>query len=282
MRIAVIGATGQTGPHVVHGLIERGHEVIAVGRDAGRLAGCDTRARRMVAEATDIATLSIALADADAVACLAPHQLLHAVLAAMPSSCRRIVAAGSIRKYSRYGDAGARSARRVDAVMRASGRPGVVLNFSMIYGQPEDRTVNRMLALVRRSSVIPLPDGGRHMVQPIYIADMVAAVAAALERPEALGPSIDVAGPAPISYRAMVEACAAALSRKISILPLWSAPFVAGETMAGWFGATLPFIGEFARMAEDKHIDIADMRARLGVEPISFEEGLKRRLALRT
>jgi NADH dehydrogenase len=166
--------------------------------------------------------------------------------------------------------------------MRAYVQQGLDIDFTKIYGQPEYPTKKRKLALVRRSSVIPLPDGGRHMVQPIYIADMVSAVAAALERPGALGPSIDVAGPEPISYRKMVEACAAALSRKISILPLWSLPFVAGETIAGWFGATLPFVGEFARMAEDKRIDIADMRTRLGVEPIAFEEGLKRRLALRT
>jgi nucleoside-diphosphate-sugar epimerase len=170
----------------------------------------------------------------------------------------------------------------VDEVMRQAGREGVVLNFSMIYGQPEDRTVNRMLALVRKSAVIPLPDGGRHLVQPLYIGDMVEAVRAALERPDVAGASIDVAGPRAITYRAMVKACATALGRKISILPVWSAPVVACESVAGWFGATLPVIGEFARMAEDKRIDVAPMRTRLGVAPIEFEDGLKRRLTART
>jgi uncharacterized protein YbjT (DUF2867 family) len=161
-------------------------------------------------------------------------------------------------------------------VMRSSGREYVVLNYSMIYGGREDRTVGRLKALMRRATVIPLPDGGRHLVQPIHVADMAAAVAAALTRRDVAGASIDVAGPRAFPYREMVEACGAWLTRPVTIVPLTAFPFVAAETVAGWFGATLPYIGEFARMAEDKNIDIGPMRSRLGVEPIDFAEGLRR------
>jgi len=275
LRVAVIGATGQTGPHVVQGLVEAGHEVTAIARDAARLAACDARARHVAADIADRAALAGAVAGIEAVVCLAPHRLFEDELAALPPGCRRVVAAGSIRKYSRFDDALARSARSLDEIFRRSGRDGVVLNFSMVYGQPEDRMVNRIIATIRRFGVVPLPDGGRHLVQPLFIDDMVAAVRAALERDEAPGDSIDVAGPRPIAYRDMVEACAAALGRKVVILSLPSAPFVAWLRAA----ALVPSpVAEFARMAEDKRVDVAAMRRRLGVDPAEFEEGLRRKL----
>jgi nucleoside-diphosphate-sugar epimerase len=65
----------------------------------------------------------------------------------------------------------------------------------------------------------------------------------------------------------------------VRIVGVPSAPFVALERIAGGFGRTLPAIGEFARMAEDKRIDIGRMRETLGVDPISVEEGLARKAA---
>jgi nucleoside-diphosphate-sugar epimerase len=277
-RVTVIGATGTTGPYVVRGLIEAGHSVTALGRDADRLSKCDERAARAVADIADARALATALAGAEIAVMLAPAAHLAAMLDALPDSCGYAVAAGSIRKYSRFGDEAARAARGAEAALRASGREGIMLDFSMIWGQPEDRTVNRILAMVRRWPAVPLPDGGRHTVQPLFIDDMVASIVAALERRPS-GAPIDVAGPQPIAYREMVRACAALVGRKVPVVPVPALPFVACERAAGWFGGSLPVIGEFARMAEDKRIDVGGMTRRLGIEPIPFEEGLRRKEA---
>jgi nucleoside-diphosphate-sugar epimerase len=282
-RVAVIGATGRTGPHVVRALCDAGFDVIAIGRDAGRLAVGDARARRSVAAIEDRAGLAAAIDGADAAVCLAPHETFGAVLAALPNGCARVVAAGSIRKYSRFDDPIARSARQTDAVFAASGRQGVVLNFSLIYGQPEDRTINRVIAMVRRfpaglSAPLVLPDGGRHLLQPIFIDDMTACVHAALVRPEACGASIDVAGPRAITYREMVEACAAAIGRTVLVLPVPSRPLIGAVRALERAGLRLPVASdELARASEDKIVDIGAMRARLGVDPVPFEEGLRRK-----
>ncbi len=277
-RVTVIGATGTTGPYVVHGLIEAGHAVTALGRDGARLAICDDRARRAVADIADGRALEAALAGAEIAVTLAPVAHLRAILDALPESCGYVVAAGSIRKFSRFGDAAACAARAAETAMRTSGRDGIVLDFSMIWGQPEDRTVNRILAMARHWPLLPLPDGGRHTVQPLFIDDMVAAVVAALERRPS-GPSIAVAGPTPMAYRELVRACAARVGRRLPVLPVPALPFTALEWAAGWLGASLPVIGEFARMAEDKRIDIEPMKRRLGIDPIPFEEGLRRKEA---
>jgi NADH dehydrogenase len=217
----------------------------------------------------------------NAAVCLAPHELLGTVLAALPDSCERVVAAGSIRKYSRFDDPIARSARQADEVFAASGRHGVVLHFSLVFGQPEDRTVNRIIAMIRRfpaalPAPVVLPDGGRNRLQPIFIDDMVACVIAALVRPEACGASIDVAGPRALSYRDMVEACAAAIQRCVLILPVPSGPLIATVRALERAGLRFPVTAdELARTTEDKIVDIGAMRARLGVDPLPFEEGLR-------
>jgi NADH dehydrogenase len=282
-KVAVIGATGQTGPHVVRALCDGGFDVIAIGRDTDRLARCDARARHSLADIADCGGLTAAIDGADAAVCLAPHELLATVLATLPTGCAQVVAAGSIRKYSRFDDPVARSARQADEVFAASGRRGVVLNFSLIYGQPEDRTINRVIATIRRfpaalPAVIALPDGGRHLMQPLFIDDMADSIAAALVRPEACGAAIDVAGPRAITYREMVEACAAALRRTVLIVPVPSRPLIGAVSALERAGLRLPVAAdELARATEDKIVDIGEMRARLGIDPVPFEEGLRRK-----
>ena len=68
--------------------------------------------------------------------------------------------------------------------------------------------------------VVPLPLGGRSLVQPIFREDCVEAVLAAFERCRD-GPSvITVAGPEALPMREVVKACAAALGRRVWIIGL--------------------------------------------------------------
>src|SRR4051812_43850427 len=71
MRVAVIGASGRTGRQVVRVLRERGAEVVAVVRDAGRAPQEADEVR--VADARDATALAQAVANTDAVvSCLGP------------------------------------------------------------------------------------------------------------------------------------------------------------------------------------------------------------------
>src|ERR1700761_3602944 len=66
MRIAVLGATGQTGRQLVEQALARGHEVVALARDPGRVAA----APNLIVVAADVfqpATMAAALAGVDAV-----------------------------------------------------------------------------------------------------------------------------------------------------------------------------------------------------------------------
>jgi len=284
MKIALLGASGNTGRPLVARLCAEGFEVAAAGRSRARLDRLDARAGRVMADLEQSESIAPALAGAECVISLAHARFTEVVLAGLPQSCRRVILTGSARVFTRLPDPAAEAVRRGAAAFAASGRPGVMLHPSMIYGAPEDRNVGRILTLIRRwprvlPLILPLPDGGRHLVQPVFVDDVVEALVAAVRRDDALGPPIVLAGPEPISYAAMVRACAAALGRRLRVLPVPAAGLTGLVRLAGAIGLRLPVdAAEVRRAAEDKRLDVADMHRRLGVVPRPFEAGLRLKL----
>lgn len=287
MNIAVLGATSKTGRYVVPALCDRGHAVVAIGRDAARLAALDSRARTVRADITRADELRAALSEAECVASLAHARHTAEVLAALPAACRRVVLTGSLRKLTALPDPAADAVRAGEALFLAAKRPGVMLHPSMIYGAPEDRNINRILDVLRRFPAwlpipVPLPDGGRHTVQPVFVDDVVAAMVAAIEMPGLETLSIAVAGPRPITYREMVETCAAALRRRVVVVPVPLSPLSAAARGFTALGLRPPFdANELTRATEDKSYDISALIGRLGVTPRPFAEGLGTALARR-
>lgn len=277
--ITVLGATGKTGRFLVARLCEEGHAVIAVGRAPDRLDLVDARARRTVADLDHPETLVTALKGASRIVSCAHARFATTVLAHLPTTCERLILMGSTRRFTALEDPAADAVRAGEAAFLAAGVPGIMLHPSMIYGAPDDRNVNRLLRLLRRTPIVPLPDGGRHLVQPVFVDDVVDALAAAVTRPGVSGPSIIVAGPQPITYAEMVRACAQALGRRVAIIPVPVSLLAASARVASRLGLRLPFdAAEIRRATENKSFDVSDLRIRLGVTPRSFEEGLRLKL----
>jgi uncharacterized protein YbjT (DUF2867 family) len=66
MRVLVIGATGQTGQHVVSQLLAQGHEVTAFARNPSAINECE-RLRAAVGDARDLQSIERAVAGQNAV-----------------------------------------------------------------------------------------------------------------------------------------------------------------------------------------------------------------------
>lgn len=218
MKIAVAGATGKTGRHLVARLCSDGHRVVALGRDPARFAAVDSRADRRLADFADARALAAALEGAEAVVNCAEARFTEAVLAALPPDCRRLVLTDTMRRFLAEPDEPGRHAAHAETALdwhlRAHpGRTGIIVHFGMIYGPPDDANVERILAVVRRwpswlPLIAPLPGGGRATVQPIYMDDAVETLRRALDRDDS-GPPITAAGPS-ITYAEMVRHCARA------------------------------------------------------------------------
>ncbi len=203
-----------------------------------------------------------------------------AILAAAPLAAS-FVFLGSTRKFTRWPDAHGRGVLAGETAFLASGRLGVMLHPSMVYGAQGEDNVQRLAALLRRVPFVPLPGGGRALVQPIHQDDVTASIRAALALAPAAPRSLVVAGPEPVAYADFVRAVAVAAGLQRPRLVALPAAMLRAAALASRLVPLLPTIrpAEIRRLLEDKAFDVAPMVAELGVRPIPLAEGLARTFA---
>ena len=274
--VHVSGASGRSGQALCQALRRAGIPVIPVVRDPAKWAATGPESPR-TADLLDPAALATALAGATRIASCAHARHIPAILAAAPPSAR-LVFLGSTRKFTRWPDEHGNGVLAGEAALMASGRSGVILHPTMIYGAQGENNVQRLAALLRRLPVVPLPDGGRSLVQPIHQDDVTRCILAALDQPWDGPHALTIAGPESTPYADFIRAIAAASGqRPPRILPFPGAPLIA---LAGLtrFLPGLPTIGaaEVRRLLEDKGFDVAPMRETLGVTAMPLAEGLAR------
>jgi uncharacterized protein YbjT (DUF2867 family) len=230
-----------------------------------------------VADIMDAQALQAVLADARCVVSCAHARHAEAILAAAPADAR-FVFLGSTRKFTRWPDEHGRGVIAGERAFLASGRAGVMLHPTMIYGAEGEDNVQRLAALLRRLPVVPLPNGGRSLVQPIHQSDVTRCLRAAVEHEWAGPVAMVIAGPEPVSYADFVRAVAVAAGLRLpriiaapGALLLAVAPLV--RVIPG-----LPRVrrDEIRRLLEDKAFEIREMRSILEIEPMTLSDGLGR------
>ena len=273
--ISLIGATGRSGQALARALLAEDAAFIPVVRDAAKWAALGLPGAPRIADLGDVAALRLALQGAEIVISTAHARHAPAILAAAPADAR-LVLMGSTRRYSRWADAHGDGVRAGEAAFLASGRAGVMLHPTMVYGAQGEDNVQRLAALLRRLPFAPLPGGGLSLVQPIHQSDVTRALLAAA-RHDWTGPqAMVIAGPKPMPYRDFLAAVVRAAGlgpRPVLPLPEGLLRALAGLTR---LIPGLPPIGadEIRRLTEDQAFDIAPMRDILGVLPIPLEQGL--------
>ena len=283
--VHVIGASGRSGAVLVRALLARGIPVFPVVRDPRRWQAVappphSLLASPLLADLTDGFALRRALGGASRIVSTAHARTTPWLLAEAPSTAR-LVLLGSTRRYTRWLDTHGEGVLRGETAFVGSGRPGVMLHPTMIFGAQGEDNVQRLAALLRRLPVVPLPGGGRALVQPIHQDDLSACILSALDVPWTGPATLVVAGAAPLRYADFVRAIATAAG----LPPPRIVPVPAGLLMAlAPLASRLPGLrrvsaAEIRRLTEDKAFDIAPMLATLGVKPMSLREGLCRTFA---
>ena len=275
MVLHVVGASGRTGVAFCRSLAADGIPFVPVVRSLARWRATGLGGEPAIADLRRASPLARALRAATVVVSCAHARHAGAILQAAPA-CHRFVFVGSTRHYTKWRDDHALGVLDGADAFRNSDRFGVMLHPTMIYGSEGEDNVQRLARLLRRLPVVPLPGGGRSLVQPIHQDDVTrslrAAIAAEWGRPE----SLVIAGADQVSYADFVRAVAAAAGLPPPrIIPVparllrWAAPLT--RLVPG-----LPTVraAEVRRLMEDKAFGIEAMRRRLGVSPIGLAEGL--------
>lgn len=283
-RLFLTGATGHTGSRVARRLLEDGwalsclnhnpeHRRRLPGHERLRVVAGDVREPQGWIDELHGAAALVHMAHIG----FAPH----VIDACERAGVRRVLAMSSTRRFTRFPEATARLVIDGEAAFEASALDYTILRATMIFGGRRDNNLEKVVAWLRRRRMVPIVGGGRNLVQPIFVEDLVDALLRALARPETARRILTVAGPEPMTQRAMLHAIGEALGRRPILLPV---PFAAMFTGA-WLLERLPgrpplTRDQVRRQLEDKTADIAEARAALGGwTPTPFSEAIRRKVA---
>ena len=118
----------------------------------------------------------------------------------------------------------ARTKKRAETIVRESGIPSIILRPTIVLG--EVSPIWRWLKRVASCSIIPIPNGGRVLVQPILVTDLVYGIEQALSRGQFRGETLDLGGPSPVPFAEFVRAIHRGLRGKEPwLLPVPLLPF---------------------------------------------------------
>ena len=271
--VHVIGASGRSGAALCRSLLADGVPYVPVVRDARRWAATGLPGTPRIADLMGEG-LHEALRDASRVASCAHARHIPAILGA--SSAGQHVFLGSTRKFTRWPDAHGNGVLAGEAAFMASGRPGALLHPTMIYGAAGEDNVRRLAGLLKRLPIVPLPGGGRALVQPVYQDDVTRSLRAALDLDWDGPRSLVLSGPAPVSYAGFVRAVAAAAKlAPPRIVPVPMAVLRLLLPLTALPGLPRIRADELRRLLEDKAFPCDDMERLLHVCPVPLEHGLR-------
>lgn len=245
--VTVYGGSGFLGRHLVRALAKRGYRIrVAVRRPelafhlqplgkVGQIHAVQANIRdaRSVEAAAQGASVLINLVGILQEGGRQRYDAVHAegaervALAAKALGARMIhVSAIGADENSEVGYA--RSKGVAERLVLAAQPGAVIMRPSILFG-PEDDFFNRFAALARMSPVLPLIGGGQTKFQPVFVGDVAAAIADAVDGRLQAGTTYELGGPNVKTFKELMQYILATIGRRRLLLPL---PFFAAKIKA--------------------------------------------------
>jgi uncharacterized protein YbjT (DUF2867 family) len=220
--ILVTGATGFIGRALVRQLSDIGYPLRALIRPSPRTPRLPKGVSMEVAVVSlaDERGLRAALSDVDLVFHLASAEtqgsqgsLLTAdiqgtenlVQAAADAGVDRLIYVSHIGAARASGYPAFKSKGIAEEHIRRGKVPYTILRTSLVFG-PEDHFTTSLAGLLRASpGIFPLPSGGRTVVQPVWVEDLVTCMLWALEKPESINQVYEIGGSEYFTLRQILE-----------------------------------------------------------------------------
>jgi uncharacterized protein YbjT (DUF2867 family) len=267
MKVLVTGATGFVGPAVANAIADAGHEVRVLERKPGAWRQAGIRCQSAVqGDVTDPDTMRPAVHDAEVVV----H--LVAIRQGKPEQFERVMIGGTRNLLAAAKGAGVRRLVLMSALgvteqtkdlvpyynakwtmeqdTKASGLEHVIVRPSFIFGR-DGGILSTFRMLAKLAPVTGVIGSGEQRIQPIWVDDVGAYFAQAIDRPEAADRTFEVGGPDVVSWNEFWQRLRAALlirRRPTMHLPtgLMMIPAALTERLPG----SIPLTRDLLRMLE--------------------------------
>ena len=141
------------------------------------------------------------------------------VAACRAHGIRRLVHVSALGARRDGATAFLRSKWQAEELVRRSGLSWTIVRPALIFG-PGDRFSSTLARMLRRLPVFPVFGGGAYVLQPVAVAEVAAALVAALEIGACAGEVVELGGPEVLTYVEAVRRTAAALAIRRSLIHL--------------------------------------------------------------
>ncbi len=193
---------------------------------------------------------------------------------------KRLIAVSSTSIYSKRSPISG-DIETSERLIERSGIPYTILRATMIYGTREDRNISRLIGLVAKTRVVPLPGRGKTMFQPVYMEDLAACIVSALKSSAAIGKSYDVPGGSAHTLGDIVKIIARVLGRRVVAVPVPIGVAVSAASLGERIlGRPVVQRQQIERLREDKTYDYSEAAKDLGYSPRPFAQGVSEEIKL--
>ncbi|WP_251328840.1 NAD(P)H-binding protein [Haloplanus pelagicus] len=291
MRVLVTGATGFVGGRLVPALVDAGHEVTVLVRDADRYDPPDG-VRVVEGDLLDPASYAAAL-DVEAA-----YYLVHSMTArddfetrdrqaatgfaraASDAGVERVIYLGGLGEERNGLSTHLRSRREVERVLATGTYALTTLRAAIIVGAGS-AGFEMIRQLATRLPVMVTPRWVRTPCQPIAVDDVIAFLVGVLDAPETAGETFEVGGPEVLTYAEMLRRTGRHLGHEPIIVAV---PVLTPRLSAYWVGLMTDVPWRVARplIAGLKNpVVVHDDRLRevVPVDPTPFDGAVRRALA---
>ena len=216
MKVLVTGGTGFIGPHIVRRLVDDGHQVRVLEREPGSLQRAGLPAQEAVqGDVTDAASLRRAVEGQEVVV----H--LVSIINGRPEQFKRVMSQGTRDLLAAAKEAGARrfvlmsalgtseetkdlvpyyrAKWEMEQAVKGSGLEHVIFRPSFVFGRGGG-ALQQFLRIAKLSPVTPIVGPGTQRIQPIWLEDVAAYFAAAVDKPEAANRTFEIGGPDVVTW----------------------------------------------------------------------------------
>jgi len=286
MRIFLTGATGFVGGHLLKRLLAEGHKVRALVRDPLKAKLPAGNIEIVPGDVVEGAGLDAGLKNCDAVI-----HLVGIIVASGKATFERVHHLGTrnmveaaqrnnIRRFVQMSAIGARADGvseyqttkwKGEQAVRQSGISHCILRPSLIFG-PGSGFVTQMLDIMRKAPFFrPVPGSGKPRFRPVFVEDVAACFAQALNNSAVNNKTIELGGADELSLNevlAEIAKCAGIRKPAVHIpLPLMFAGAALAQTLLPHPPVT---VGQLRMLKEGSTCDIGPMMQLFRVKPIGF------------
>ncbi len=295
MRILVTGGTGFVGPKIVHALRAQDLEVRVLVRNR-------KKASQLGSWGAELAAGDVTDAHSVLAAARGCTHVIHlvAIIRGRPTEFERVMAGGTqnviaaaraagINRFVLMSALGVGEHTRkltpyfaakwqMEADVRGSGLEHVIFRPSFVFGT-DGGALPTFVRQVRLSPVVAVIGSGAHRLQPVWVDDVAAHFAAALELPGAANRTFELGGAEQLTWNDLYLRIAAALGKRRTLVHVPAGLARTGARLTEWIPGS-PLTADQVTMLEDAGDNVVapehDAAGTFDLPRVPLDEQLRR------